>query len=217
MSITTIFLPLDNATAAKEDIEGIQTFLLQITKDNFPSVSLPVTWAVFHLILRYKYEESPGVCTLAECTDLAVDCDIQAEHITAIWRWFHENLGTVLYYEEVESFKDFVICNPDMLFSGISPLVTISFATSGDRRTAAEEIRKTGEIPEPVYFQKPHPSTEIVLISTLLIFLHISSSSLSLVMMLSLPSSCLVCYFQTQMFSILLQVKMWPIFFLLHF
>ena len=145
-----IFLPLDNATAAKDEIEGIQTFLFQIIKDNFPSVPLPVTWAVFHLILRYKYEESPGVCTLAECTNLAVDCGIQAEDITAILRWFHENLGTVLYYEEVESLKEFVICNPDVLFSGISRLVTISFATSGDRHTAAEEIRKTGEILEHV-------------------------------------------------------------------
>ena len=143
-----IFLPLDNATASENELEGIQTFLLQVIKDRFTPISLPVTWAVFHLILRYQYEQSPGVCTLAECTDLGVNCGIQAQDINTVLRHFHKNLGTILYYEEIDRLKEFVICNPGVLFSGIARLVTLSFAGSGERHTAAEEIRKTGEIPD---------------------------------------------------------------------
>ena len=145
-----IFLPLDNVTASEVELEDIQTFLLKVIKERFKPASIPVTWAAFHLILRYHYEQSPGVCTLAECTELAVDCGIQAEDITTVLGYFHENLGTILYYEEVDSLKEFVICNPDVLFSGISRLVTVSFAGSGEKHSAAKKIRETGEIPPHV-------------------------------------------------------------------
>ena len=153
-----IFLPLDNVTASEVELEDIQTFLLKVIKERFKPASIPVTWAAFHLILRYHYEQSPGVCTLAKCIELAVDCGIQAEDITTVLRYFHENLGTILYYEEVDSLKEFVICNPDVLFSGISQLVTVSFAGSGEKHTAAKKIRETGEIP-PHVLPKDTPLT----------------------------------------------------------
>ena len=153
-----IFLPLDNVTASEVELEDIQTFLLKVIKERFKPASIPVTWAAFHLILRYHYEQSPGVCTLAECTELAVDCGIQAADIITVLRYFHENLGTILYYEEVDSLKEFVICNPDVLFSGISRLVTVSFAGSGEKYTAAKKIRETGEIP-PHVLPKDTPLT----------------------------------------------------------
>ena len=153
-----IFLPLDNATASEEEMEDIQTFLLKVMKDRFPPVPLPLTWAAFHLILRYRYEQSPGVCTLAECINLAVSCGIRRDDVITVLNYFHDKLGTILYYEEVESLKEYVICNPDVLFSGISRLVTISFAGSGDKHTAADEIRKTGEIP-PHILQTATPLT----------------------------------------------------------
>ena len=153
-----IFLPLDNATASEEEMEDIQTFLLKVMKDRFPPVPLPLTWAAFHLILRHGYEQSPGVCTLAECTDLAVSCGIRSDDVITVLNYFHDKLGTILYYEEVESLKEYVICNPDVLFSGISRLVTVSFAGSGDKHTAADKIRKTGVIP-PHILQTATPLT----------------------------------------------------------
>ena len=101
-------------------------------------------------IPHYRYKQSPGVCTLAKSTKHAVDCGIQGKDITTVLSYFHENLGTILYYEEVDSLKEFVICNPDVLFSGISRLVTISFAGCGEKHTAAKKIRETGEIPPHV-------------------------------------------------------------------
>ena len=153
-----IFLPLDNATASEVEMENIQTFLLKVMKDRFPPERLPLTWAAFHLILRNRYEQSPGVCTLADCIDLAVSCGIRRDDVITVLNYFHDQLGTILYYEEVDSLKEYIICNPDVLFSGISRLVTISFAGSGDKHTAADKIRKTGEIP-PHILQTATPLT----------------------------------------------------------
>ena len=53
------FQPIDNITCSDEEMQRIQHFLNQ-----FPTVSLLVTWATFHLTLQDKYEKLSGVCTM---------------------------------------------------------------------------------------------------------------------------------------------------------
>ena len=140
-----IFLPIDNFTASEDELEEIKKFLLCVLYKTFEQISLPVTWAAFHLILRHRYEKS--VCTLKECEDLAVSCGIDKKDVPAVLRYLHNNLGTILYYEDVNDLNELVICDPNVLFHGISHLVTVSFAGSGPYHTIAEKIRNTGEIP----------------------------------------------------------------------
>ena len=140
-----IFLPVDNTNQSKEDIERIEK-CLEIVFQTFEQIRLPLTWAAFHLILRYKYREA-GVCTIKECTDLAMECGIEEENVLSVLRHLHNNLGTVLYYENVDSLREYVICDPNVLFRGISHLVAASFG-SGFLHTEANTIRKTGKIPQ---------------------------------------------------------------------
>ena len=143
-----IFLPIDNKTASEEELEQIKKFL-EIVFNRFEAVPLPITWAAFHLILRYKYEKS-GVCTITDCEDLAEECGIKRENVVSVLRFLHNNVGTILYYEEVDSLNELVICDPNILFHGLSHLVTVSFAGSGVNYTIADTIRKTGVIPQYV-------------------------------------------------------------------
>ena len=143
-----IFLPIDNKTASEEELEQIKKFL-EIVFNRFEAVPLPITWAAFHLILRYKYEKS-GVCTITDCEDLAEKCGIKRENVVPVLRFLHNNVGTILYYENVDSLNELVICDPNVLFHGLSHLVTVSFAGSGVNYTIADTIRKTGVIPQHV-------------------------------------------------------------------
>ena len=141
-----IFQPLDNIGCPEDELEKAQQFILSVVKESFTPVSLPVKWATFHLALRNEYEKSPGVCTMEQCSRLADDCRIPAEHLPFVLEFFHFTLGTILYYKDIISLKDFVIVNPNILFSGISKLVALYFIGSGERYGTTQSIRQTGEV-----------------------------------------------------------------------
>ena len=57
-----VFIPVNNYSGGEEEIEQLQAFLKRIIDDRFDPVELPSSWLFFHLILRHRYENSPGVC-----------------------------------------------------------------------------------------------------------------------------------------------------------
>jgi len=144
---STVFVPIDNYNGSEEEIEQLQAFLKQIIDCYFDPVELPSAWHLFHLVLRHRYENSPGVCTLANCEALAEGCGLDKDDVPKVLRYIHQHLGTILYYEDVQGMKELVICDPNMLFKGIFHLVVASFAGDKAYHTAAAKIRKTGEIP----------------------------------------------------------------------
>ena len=147
---SAIFIPVNNYSGDEEEIHQLQEFLRQVINKRFAPVELPSSWLWFHLILRHRYENSPGVCTLAECRTLAKGCALDEDDVPNVLRYIHRHLGTILFYEEVQGLKELVICDPNMLFKSIYKLVAVSFGGETDHHTLAAEIRKTGEIPSQV-------------------------------------------------------------------
>ena len=142
-----VFIPVNNYSGSEEEIEQLQAFLKQIIDDRFDPVELPSSWLFFHLILRHRYENSPGVCTLAECRVLARGCGLDEDDVPQVLRYIHRHLGTILFYEEVQGLKELVICDPNVLFKSIYHLVAVSFAGDRAYHTSAANVRKTGELP----------------------------------------------------------------------
>ena len=142
-----IFQPIDNVTCSEKELERVLDFITDVIRSRFTPVSLPLVWAAFHLTLRHKYEKSPGVCTMAQCTKLAIECNIPSEHVPHVLQFFHYKLGTILHYKEVQSLEGFVIVNPNVLFKGISNFVTLSFIGSGEQSSLVADMRRSGEIP----------------------------------------------------------------------
>ena len=142
-----IFQPIDNVTCSEQELERVLDFITDVIQKRFAPVSLPLVWAAFHLTLRHKYETSPGVCTMAQCTELANECYIPSEHVPHVLQFFHYKLGTILHYKEVQSLEGFVIVNPNVLFKGISNFVTLSFIGSGEQSSLVADMRRSGEIP----------------------------------------------------------------------
>ena len=142
-----IFQPIDNVTCSEEELERVLDFITEVIQRRFTPVSLPLVWAAFHLTLRHNYEKSPGVCTMAQCTELAIECNIPSEHVPHVLQFFHYKLGTILHYKEVQSLEGFVIADPNVLFKGISNFVTLSFIGSGEQSSLVADMRRSGEIP----------------------------------------------------------------------
>ena len=143
---STIFIPVNNYSGDEEEIHQLQTFLRQIIGDRFSPVELPSSWLFFHLLLRHRYENSPGVCKLVECRALARGCGLDEDDVPQVLRYIHQHLGTILFYEDVPGLNELVICDPNVLFKSIYQLVAISFGGDKGYHTIAAEIRKTGEI-----------------------------------------------------------------------
>ena len=143
---STIFIPVNNYSGDEEEIHRLQAFLRQIIGDRFSPVELPSSWLFFHLLLRHRYENSPGVCKLAECRALARGCGLDEDDVPQVLRYIHQHLGTILFYEDVPGLNELVICDPNVLFKGIYQLVAVSFGGDKGYHTIAAEIRKTGEI-----------------------------------------------------------------------
>ena len=144
---STIFVPVNNYSGDEKEIHNLQAFLRQVIFDRFPPLELPSSWLLFHLVLRHRYENSPGVCKLADCQALAKGCGLDKDDILPVLRYLHQHLGTILFYEEVEGLSELVICDPNVLFKSIYQLVAVSFGGDKGYLTITDEIRKTGEIP----------------------------------------------------------------------
>ena len=147
---STIFTPVNNYSGDEEEIHELQAFLRQIIHDRFSPVELPSSWLLFHLLLRHRYENSPGVCKLADCQVLASGCGLDEKDVPQVLQYIHRFLGTILFYEEVHGLKEVVICDPNVLFERIYHLVAVSFGGTRVHHTSAAEVRKTGEIPSKV-------------------------------------------------------------------
>ena len=144
---STIFIPINNQSGNEEEIRHLQAFLRLVIDDRFGSVELPSSWLLFHLLLRHHYENSPGVCKLADCRALAKGCGLDENDVPQVLRYIHRRIGTILFYEEVQGLNELVICDPNVLFKSIYQLVAISFGGDEAQHTLTTEIRKTGEIP----------------------------------------------------------------------
>ena len=144
---STIFTPVNNYSGDEEEIHQLQAFLKQVIDDRFSPVELPSSWLFFHLLLRHRYENSPGVCTLSDCRALAKGCGLDEKDVPQVLRYIHQHLGTILFYEDVQGLNELVICDPNVLFERIYHLVAVSFGGDKGYHTITAEIRKTGEIP----------------------------------------------------------------------
>ena len=145
-----VFTPVNNYSGEEEEIHQLQAFLREVIDNRFSAVELPSSWLFFHLLLRHRYENLPGVCTLSECQELAKGCHLDEKDVPQVLRYIHQHLGTILFYEEVPGLNKLVICDPNVLFESIYQLVAVSFGGSRNHHTSAAELRKTGEIPSKV-------------------------------------------------------------------
>ena len=149
----SLIFPLNNIDGTKNEVKKLQELIASIIEQTFEHVSLPTSWLLFHLVLRSEYEADPGYCTLKQCKELAKSCGIRSGEVVRILKFMHNRLGTVLYYNEVSSLDNLVICDPNIILLRAAMLVTDSFGANPHRPNTAQMIRKFGEI-DPFLMEK---------------------------------------------------------------
>ena len=144
--VWSLLYTLDNMNGSEEEISTLREILTKIIEKKFPSESLPTSWGLFHLMLRHKYEKK-GFCSLEESIELGIACGLmKKEEVIKALHFLHSRFGTVLYYDDVESLKSMVICDPNLLFRPITRIVAEAFGANPYNCEISRNIRETGEI-----------------------------------------------------------------------
>ena len=144
--VWSLLYTLDNMNGSEEEISTLREILTNIIEEKFPSESLPTSWGLFHLMLRHKYEKE-GFCSLEESIELGIACGLmEKDEVIKALHFLHSRFGMVLYFDDVESLKSIVICDPNLLFRPITRIVAEAFGANPHNREISRNIRETGEI-----------------------------------------------------------------------
>ena len=88
----TLFVPIDNMSGSDQEVEKLRTFLTDAVGKSCKPVPVPITWLMFHLILRDRYE-TEKVCTYDESVELATRCGIKREDVSDVLTYIYRKLG----------------------------------------------------------------------------------------------------------------------------
>ena len=122
-----MMLAVNNYDGDKTEIDSCRQVLERVIHKNFEKVPIPVAWLMLSLYIRKKRYRT---ITLEECRKIASKVGISSEELEeALW-FLHHRIGALLYYPEVESLKDTVICEVQVLYDSASRLITSTYVYS---------------------------------------------------------------------------------------
>ena len=135
------FFMIDNMDG-DDDIDGIRKTIEDIIRCSFSQTEVPPSWLMFRILLILV---GKPVVSLGLCRALANRLEMPTPVEDAI-QFFHLHIGSLMYYPEVESVKDMVICDPQIIFDSISELVidTFGVANRAIPRSARKEFESKG-------------------------------------------------------------------------
>ena len=97
--------PVNNVSRDSSDIEGLRELITTTVHNRFKSEPVPTATMLLHLILRMKFDPTPGWCSLEECVEIAECCGISREDLLnkdgGILRYLHDRFGTILHYQKI--------------------------------------------------------------------------------------------------------------------
>ena len=91
------------------------------------SEKLPASWYMFSIVLRQLQLAGHSVIQYSHCQQIASKLHIKQTQLHGLLSRMHKILGIVIYFPEVKQLKDTVICDPAIVYEGISKLIFNSF------------------------------------------------------------------------------------------
>ena len=92
------------------------------------SEKLPPSWYMFSIVLRRMKIAGHSVLQYSHCQQIAKKLYIKEMQLQSLLSRLHKILGIVMYFPEVHELKDIVICDPSVVYRGISELIFNSFS-----------------------------------------------------------------------------------------
>ena len=137
--------PLNNVSTDSSDIEDLRKLITRIVHERFTEQQVPTGALLLHLILRMRFDPSPGWCSLEECVVIAEQCGISREDLLGeegVLQYLHDKNGTILYYGRLKKLGKRVIVNVNLIMKPSAELFVS--ALRGEPETA-KQMRRTGE------------------------------------------------------------------------
>ena len=137
-----LILAVNNYDGGQEEIEEIRKVLERIIKRSFSKITIPAAWLMLSLYVRKK---NLRVMSLVECEELGGKLGISPSELQeALW-FLHHCVGLILYYPELDSLKDTVICDVQVLFDSVTNLVKKTFTFEKVGKRVAEKFREKAQ------------------------------------------------------------------------
>ena len=137
-----MFITIDNMFGTDEsEMSYVRKEIEGIIKDYFPAIPIPVSWLMFRIILHLL---NKPVVSLSQCEEIAKQLSMPSRVQEALW-FFHHDIGSLMYYADIPSMKDTVICDPQVVFDSISKLIIDKFKCS-NRALKPREVKDFHEI-----------------------------------------------------------------------
>ena len=99
------------------------------------SEKLPASWYMFSIVLRRMKIAGHSVLRYSHCQQIASKLYIKETQLQSLLSRLHKILGIVMYFPEIRELKDLVICDPSIVYRGISELIFNSFTKSSTMRS----------------------------------------------------------------------------------
>ena len=130
-----LFFSLDNMNGDESEMSEIRSDVEEIVKKHFSATPIPAAWLMFRIVLHLLHKP---VLSLAQCRAIARKLSMPTSVEEALW-FFHHNIGNLMYYSDIPSMQDTVICDPQVIFDSVSELIIDRFRHS-NRSLSSHEV-----------------------------------------------------------------------------
>ena len=130
-----LFFSLDNMNGDESEISEIRSDMEEIIQTHFSATPIPAAWLMFRIVLHLLCKP---VLSLQQCQAIARKLSMPTSVEEALW-FFHHNIGNLVYYSDIPSMQDTVICDPQVIFDSVSELIIDRFHHS-NRRLSSHKV-----------------------------------------------------------------------------
>ena len=130
-------ITIDNMFGTDEsEMSEVRNEIEGIIKSYFPAIPIPLSWLMFRIVLHLL---NKPVVSLSQCENIAMQLSMYSQVQEALW-FFHYYVGNLMYYSNIPSMVDTVICDPQIIFDSISKLIIDKFKHS-NRALKPREVK----------------------------------------------------------------------------
>ena len=118
------FFTVDNMEGTEEsEMSSIRADIEQIVTSYFKPIPIPASWLMFRILLQ---QLNKPIIKLSQCEKIAKHLSMLTSLDEALW-FFHNNIGSILYYPDIPSVRGIVIANPQVIFDSITTIIVKKF------------------------------------------------------------------------------------------
>ena len=116
---------INNKSGGKAEVDEFREKIRSLIEKRFHKYKIPARWLSLSMSLRlFAMQNHISVLPLSLCLNIGSKCfKMREEMVRVALKFLHRYIGLVLYFPENDNLKDYVICNPQAVFSAVNELI----------------------------------------------------------------------------------------------